>query len=354
MKAQPAARMSASNKELTVQSKQDRPPLSGTRAGRWLALILLLSTGCDALNKMVNKQGAASPTACADYAKKLCEEAGAESQTCTSVKEATGLMPAAACTAGMADMATTKKKLADARKGCSDLMDKLCAEIGPQTDTCEMVKTQVKSFPPDRCSMMMQHYAEVVADLKRREEKNKPLPAEKMAEITKPGAPAFGPDNATVTIVEFSDFQCPFCSRAEQTIEQVVERYGKQVRLVYRDFPLDIHPNAAIAARAAGCARAQGKYWEMNRAMFADASKLAEPDLVETARRLALDPDTFKACLESGDHDANIQRDVADGQRYGVSATPTFFINGIMIVGARELRAFTDVIDDELERAGRE
>jgi len=164
-------------------------------------------------------------------------------------------------------------------------------------------------------------------------------------------APSLGPAKAPVTIVEFSDFQCPYCSRAAQTVERVVQRYGDRVRLVYRDFPLDIHPNAEIAAQAAACARTQGKYWEMNRAMFADASKLAEPALVETATRLGLDGDKFKTCLDAGDGKDSIQHDLADGASYGVNATPTSFINGSMIVGARELRAFTDIIDDELERA---
>jgi protein-disulfide isomerase len=348
MKAQPAARMSASNKELTVQSKQDRPPLSGTRAGRWLALILLLSTGCDALNKMVNKQGASSPTACADYAKKVCEEAGAESQTCTSMKEATGLMPGAACAAGMADMETTKKKLADARKGCADLMNKLCAEIGPQTDTCEMVKTQVKAFPPDRCNMMMQHYAEVVADLKRREEKNKPLPAEKMAEITKPGAPAFGPDNAAVTIVEFSDFQCPFCSRAANTVHQLKEKYGTKVHFVFRQFPLSFHKNAHLAAEAALAAHAQGKFWEFHDKLFADQSKLERPALEQTAKDLGLDLAAFKKALDTNSFAPAVDADQKLGEAVAVDGTPTMFLNGKRISDPTNLDVLSKQIDAAL------
>ncbi len=165
--------------------------------------------------------------------------------------------------------------------------------------------------------------------------------------------PSLGSAKAPVTIVEFSDFQCPFCSRAEATIEDVVARYGDRVRLVYRDFPLDMHSNADRAAQAAECARSQGKYWEMNRAMFADASKLSAADLVETAKRIGLDPARFQGCLDSGASRDAVQKDLAEGRALGITGTPTFFINGIMIVGARELQVFTDVIDDELERAGR-
>jgi protein-disulfide isomerase len=165
--------------------------------------------------------------------------------------------------------------------------------------------------------------------------------------------PARGPLSAPITIVEFSDFQCPYCGRAEETIDQVLETYGDRVRLVFRDFPLDIHPNAEGAAIAARCARAHGKYWEMNRALFRDAAKLARPDLVAAAASIGLDSLRFRSCLDAPDAREEIRRDVAEGQSYGVSATPTFFVNGVMIVGARELALFTRTIDRELERLGR-
>ena len=164
--------------------------------------------------------------------------------------------------------------------------------------------------------------------------------------------PSRGAASAPITIVEFSDFQCPFCTRAEDTIDQVLAQYGDRVRLVFRDFPLSIHPLAEGAAIAADCAREQGKYWEMNRALYANQSKLSAPDLAATAATLGLDVERFNACMASPESRAEVAKDTADGQALGISGTPTFFINGVMIVGARELDVFTRTIDRELERLG--
>ena len=160
-----------------------------------------------------------------------------------------------------------------------------------------------------------------------------------------------GPAKAPVTIVEFSDYQCPYCSRAETTVQEVLKKYGDKVRLVYRDYPLPFHQNANIAAQASECAKEQGKFWEMHNAMFANQAKLAQPDLIETAGGIAgIDKDKFKACLDSGKYKDEVQKDADAGQKYGVTGTPTFFINGIPIVGARDVSSFAEIIDEELER----
>jgi protein-disulfide isomerase len=160
-----------------------------------------------------------------------------------------------------------------------------------------------------------------------------------------------GPAKAPVTIVEFSDYQCPYCSRAEIVVDEVMKKYGDKVRLVYRDYPLKFHQNAEIASQGAECAEDQGKFWEMHKALFANQQKLAATDLVETAGGIGIDKEKFKACLDSGKHKAEVQKDFEDGQKYGVSGTPTFFINGIPMVGARGVDAFAEIIDAELERA---
>jgi protein-disulfide isomerase len=160
-----------------------------------------------------------------------------------------------------------------------------------------------------------------------------------------------GPAKAPITIVEFSDYQCPYCSRAETTVQEVLKKYGDKVRLVYRDYPLQFHPNANIAAQASECAKDQGKFWEMHNAMFANQAKLTQPELVETAATIAgIDKDKFKTCLDSGKFKDEVQKDFDDGQKYGVTGTPTFFINGIPMVGARDVNSFAEIIDSELER----
>ncbi len=162
--------------------------------------------------------------------------------------------------------------------------------------------------------------------------------------------PAKGPAKAPVTIVEFSDYQCPYCGRAEATVLEVLKKYGDKVRLVYRDYPLSFHQNANIAAQASDCAKEQGKFWEMHDAMFANQSKLTQPDLVETAGSLKMDKDKFKSCLDGGKYKDEVQKDFDAGMKYGVTGTPTFFINGIPMVGARDVNSFADIIDSELDR----
>jgi len=165
--------------------------------------------------------------------------------------------------------------------------------------------------------------------------------------------PARGPVDAPVTIIEFSDYQCPYCVRAQRTIEDVVAKYRGRVRLVFRDFPLSIHPNAVPAAIAASCARGKGKYWQMARAMFADQSKLTPPDLAHTAATLGMDSTAFRACMDAPDSRTDVDHDMADGRALGISGTPTFYVNGVMIVGAREADVFERTIDAELDRLHR-
>ena len=166
-------------------------------------------------------------------------------------------------------------------------------------------------------------------------------------------APFFGGKSAPVTIVEFSDFHCPFCQRAEDTIAQIRARYGDQVRFVWRDFPIDnLHPQARPAHEAARCASDQGKFWPFHKLLYAGPPK--PPDqLPAVAQEAGLDMASFKACVASGKHKAAVQTDIEEGKRLDVTGTPTFFINGRALVGAQPLDAFARVIDDELARAGR-
>jgi protein-disulfide isomerase len=164
--------------------------------------------------------------------------------------------------------------------------------------------------------------------------------------------PVKGPATAPVTIVEFSDFQCPYCARVNPTLKQVEEKYGDKLRVVFRDFPLvQIHKDAAKAAEAGECAHEQGKFWEMHDRLFANQSKLQVEALKQTATEIGLDAEKFNQCLDSSKYAAEVQKDVDEGARYGVTGTPAFFINGRLIGGAQPLEAFTDVIDEELARA---
>ncbi|MCE9645468.1 MAG: DsbA family protein [Chloroflexi bacterium] len=171
----------------------------------------------------------------------------------------------------------------------------------------------------------------------------------KRYDIPTEGFPSIGPADAPITIVEFSDFQCPFCRRFEQdTYQPLLDAYPGQIRFVYRNLPLtSIHPNAMPAAIASLCANDQDAYWPYHDKLFANEN-LDEATYIQHATDLGLDVEKFTACLSDGSHDAEIKADMDFSLSLGVQSTPTFFINGLAIVGAQPLENFKQLIDKEL------
>jgi protein-disulfide isomerase len=165
------------------------------------------------------------------------------------------------------------------------------------------------------------------------------------------GAPATGPENAPVTIVEFTDYQCPYCHRAQSVIDQVLQRYSGKVRFVHLDFPLDGHPEAMPAARAARCAGEQGKFWEYHRSLMSQPGSLDAAGLKGRAERLGIDAGRFGSCIASDRFDAAIEAELRQGSELGVTGTPAYFVNGRMISGARPIESFVEVIESELNGA---
>jgi protein-disulfide isomerase len=177
-----------------------------------------------------------------------------------------------------------------------------------------------------------------------------PPPVVRVAVSTE-GAPVRGAAEAPVTLVEFSDFHCQFCKRAQATLKQILERYPGKVRHVFRDFPVDgLHPQARPAAEAARCAHDQRKFWEYHDALFTNSPQAGVDDLRRYAERIALDVPTFERCVSAGTHRSTVQRDYEDGVRLGVTGTPAFFINGRLLSGAQPLEVFARLIEDELSR----
>jgi len=161
--------------------------------------------------------------------------------------------------------------------------------------------------------------------------------------------PSRGPADAAVVIVEFSDYQCPFCKRAEPTIDAVLAKYPTQVRVVYRHLPLDgLHPRARPAAIASVCAEQQGKFWEYHGKLFENQQALNDEDLDKHATELGLDQAAFKACQQNPETAQRVQRDSDAARAVGITGTPAFLINGILISGARPIDDFSKWIDQEL------
>ena len=175
-------------------------------------------------------------------------------------------------------------------------------------------------------------------------------PAFTRYDIPTEGFPSIGPEDAEIVLVEFSDFQCPYCKRwFEDTYKPLLAAYPGQIRLVYRNLPLtSLHPQAMSAAVASLCADDQGAYWPYHDKLFSGEYDLGREAYLQYAADLDLDEAAFESCLDSGKFDDFIQEDMNFSLDLGVRSTPTFFINGVPIVGAQPLSAFEQLIDKEL------
>lgn len=169
-------------------------------------------------------------------------------------------------------------------------------------------------------------------------------------EVPTAGNPALGPDNAPVTVVEFSDFQCPYCRQVQPALKRLMTEYEGKVRLVFRDYPLrNIHPQAQKAAEAAQCAAEQQKFWPYHDKLFASTGLQVE-DLKKYAQELELNTEQFNTCLDSNKHAKGVDEDMQAGQQVGVSATPSFFVNGMPLSGAASYERFKELVDTALEQ----
>ena len=191
-------------------------------------------------------------------------------------------------------------------------------------------------------------------------EKTKKTPVE--IYIKKPQLPVFdvkagnapfkGGAEAKVTIIEYSDFQCPFCSKGATLLTQIEKAYGNKVKIAFKHYPLPFHAQARVAAEASMCANEQSNklFWKMHDSMFADQTKLDKDSLVAKAKAIGAKEADFKTCLESSKFKALVDADVAEGSAIGIKSTPTFFVNGKLIAGAQPLEVFKEIIDEELAK----
>jgi len=162
--------------------------------------------------------------------------------------------------------------------------------------------------------------------------------------------PSIGPADAKITIVQFAEYQCPYCGRAQETMDEVMKTYEGKIHFVFRDFPLSFHDRAIPAAIAANCADKQGKYWEVHSSFMANQRALQEADLSKAAADAGLDMSKWNECRKDPAIEAEIRKDMEDGNAAGVSGTPAFFINGIFLNGAQPFDKFKVIIDRELAK----
>ena len=164
------------------------------------------------------------------------------------------------------------------------------------------------------------------------------------------GSPRRGAEKAKLDLVEFSDFQCPFCARVNPTLNQITKEYGDRVAIVFKHLPLRMHSKAPAAHAAAEAAHRQGKFWEMHDLIFANQREMSPQKYEEYAQQLGLDMDRFRKDVASPEVKKKVDADAAEAARLGVTGTPGFFVNGRFVSGAKPFESFKELIDEELKK----
>jgi protein-disulfide isomerase len=232
-------------------------------------------------------------------------------------------------------------------EGCTCGCDMKIAECRIKDHACgtsrKLANTVVKA------TLAGKNAAAIRADLKRVASEPEPV-LDEPVKISLANAPSRGPETAKITIVEFSDFQCPYCSKAVLEANQVLRAFPKDVRLVFKQFPLDQHSDAQFAAEAALAAQAQGKFWEMHDLMYAGFPNLARPTILGYAKKLNLDMKRFTAEVDSHKYKARVLAEEQEGEEAGVSGTPTFFLNGKKYNEVFTAAKFGPLVQQELKK----
>lgn len=235
----------------------------------------------------------------------------------------------------------------------------------PSEEQIQQVMNQYRAqLPPDEAQARQQVVAflsqqaaqQVEADVKARlfeaAEVEILLDPPRVEPVVEAYNPSRGPADAPIVLVEYTDYQCPYCDRAQPTIQAVRERYGDSVVHVFKNLPLPMHQQAKLAAEAALCAADQDKFWELHDWLFANQKNISKETLVAQAEVLSLDTAVFTECIDSGTHRAEVEADTLEAGSFGIRGTPGFVVNGRILTGAQPLEAFVAVIDDELKRQG--
>ncbi len=346
-------------------SAKSRSPRSSGQVQALMVAVVALAMGIG-IGWLAWGTAAASPTAaavpstsssagangpCESWVTALCAEAGDKSEACETARSAATLLPVTACEAARSEVPATLAKIQTARSACDELVGKLCADLGQDSESCRMVKERTPSFPTTQCRQMLEDYDEVVGELRQMERQNAPLTPEAATAQAAGDGPSFGPASAKVTVVEYSDFECPFCSRAAAVVQKLKKNYADRVRFVFRQFPLPMHPNAGLASEAVLEAHQQGKFWELHDKLFENQRALDRQSIEGYAQQLGLNMPRFKKALDDGTHRSAIAADQALGEQIGVNGTPTMIVNAKRVPDPTNYAALTALIDAELAAA---
>ncbi|MFP6640447.1 MAG: DsbA family protein [Myxococcota bacterium] len=241
--------------------------------------------------------------------------------------------------------------LTEAQAALPEVSDAEVAEFFEENKTRLGADPKLEDFAPRILGFLEAQQGQLVFEQLYEDAEIQILLERERAQVGTNGA-SMGPENAPVTIVEFSDFQCPYCSRVVPTLKQIAAAYPEQVRIVYRHLPLDFHAQAKGAAQASVCADNQDNFWPFHDKLFENQRALEREQLVAYATELDLDIPTFEACLDDPKTVARVEADLAEARKLGATGTPAFYINGIMLSGAQPFENFDAVIVEELESSG--
>jgi protein-disulfide isomerase len=317
-------------------------------AGGWFARGASAKADVSGTARPEASAAAGATGACDEWSSEVCKRTGETSEGCAKAKEAASVLPGSACTTAKADLESTVAKLKTARASCDTLIEKLCADLGDKTQTCAMVREKTPSFPADRCNEMLGNYDAALAELRQMEEANAPISVDLAQRQATGDAPSFGPKDAKLTIVEYSDFECPYCSRAADAVGKLKEKYGEKVRFVFRQFPLQMHPNAQLAAEASLAAHAQGKFWPFHDLLFQNQQDLQRASLEKYAQQAGLDMAKFRKALDEHTYESAVQSDMKIAMEAHVSGTPSMFIGTERVENAIDFESLSREIDRRL------
>jgi len=285
---------------------------------------------------------------CAHIRAAICRTAGTNSSECRAAQYTFPLLSERTCIALRADESNVLARLRAIRQPCLTLVERLCSDLQGDSDVCEVVQAQTAAFSVQRCNSMLARYDHVLRTLREIAQGTKLLTLPEQTLVAEGDRPSFGPADAKVVLVEFSDFQCPYCKGAAETARQVQKQFGKQVRFVFRQFPLPFHAHARLAAEASLAAHAQGKFWPYHDLLFAHQKALSRGDLERYAQTAGLDVELFRKQLDEHRHAAAVSEDIGIGNQVHVNGTPTLFINGRRVANPSDTPAVLKSVHDAL------
>lgn len=328
-----------------------------TRVKPWFAVVAIFLCSC--ITKKQRPIENQSPSVdvkssmvaledCAHVRQVICQTAGEKSVECKSAANTLALLPSSACTAASGDDKGIESRIRVLREPCITLANRLCEDLGSERESCDAVKDQTPQFSVERCNLMLQRYADVIMELRKLADTKRPLTLPEQSLIAQGNRPSFGPLDAKVVVVEFSDFQCPFCLTTAVTVHEIRAKFERQVRFVFRQFPLSIHAQAHLAAEAALAAHSQGKFWELHDLLFAHQKALQRSDIEVYAASIGLNLVAFRKGLDQRSFNTEVDEDIAIGNQVHVQGTPTMFINGRRVPNPSDAPAVLNAIHEAL------